>query len=181
MLEETAQLGSLVRVKRTIRRADVLEGFPVLVGKKWCLIHHFHPEFFLNGYTALRLSDVERVKEFDSDSFHAQAARQTGQVRHVPEGLDLSSTKALLTTARTAFPLITIHIEKDDPDVCFVGVPVSVSDRSLRFLEISPRAEWKTKASVWSLGEITRVDVGGTYETALHAVGGDPPDNAKVL
>ena len=170
--------GGLVRVKRSIRRADELDGYPVGVGKKWFLLHVMNPEMFLNGYTALRIRDVKRVRRLADDGFPAQALSLAGETREVPEGVDLASTKALLLTAAASFRLVTIHIEEVDPSVCFVGSPASASEKKLRLLEISPGAEWDRKPTVWALRSISRVDFGGRYKTALQAVGGEAPGNA---
>lgn len=71
---------------------------------------------------------------------------------------------------------ITIHPEDDDPDVCFVGAPVALGDRSLRLLEVTPRAVWNSRPTKHRVEDITRVDVGGRYEQALLSVAGPAPD-----
>ncbi|MCW5625804.1 MAG: hypothetical protein KIT73_13920 [Burkholderiales bacterium] len=41
-------------------------------------------------------------------------------------------------------------------------------------LEIGPDAEWESDATAFFLKNITRVNFGGDYESALYLVGGDP-------
>jgi hypothetical protein len=77
---------------------------------------------------------------------------------------------ALLRSASFAFPLVTIHRESADPDVCHIGRVVSVTDKALTLHEVTPGATWDDGMSVYKLREITRVDVGGGYEEALARV-----------
>jgi hypothetical protein len=72
------------------------------------------------------------------------------------------------------FPLVTVHREVMDPDVCWIGRILGVDRGSVSLLEITPDATWEEKPESFRLSEITRVNFGGDYETALHLVGGDP-------
>jgi hypothetical protein len=88
--------------------------------------------------------------------------------------LKLASLGALLWSANRAFPLVTIHREKVDPDVCHIGRITALKNNRVSLLEIGPDALWDKEISDYSLKEITRVDFGGDYEKALHLVGGAP-------
>ena len=70
---------------------------------------------------------------------------------------------------------MTIHREKVDPDVCWIGRVLGVEGGSVSLLEIDPKATWKKTPTCYRLREITRVNFGGDYENALHLVGGNPP------
>ena len=84
------------------------------------------------------------------------------------------SLKELLLSASRLFPVVTIHIEKVDPDVCYIGRIVDLNKDHVALLEIGPDACWDKKPTSYRLREITRVDFGGQYEEALHLVGGGP-------
>jgi hypothetical protein len=72
-------------------------------------------------------------------------------------------------------PTVTVHVENDEPGVCFIGVPMEWTDGALWMQEISPRATWDDTLSKWRFRHITRVDVGASYEAALYEVAGPPP------
>jgi hypothetical protein len=91
-----------------------------------------------------------------------------------PEGVGLDTIEGLLTSLGSKYPLLIIHVEKLDPEVCYVGKFVSASKRSLRLLEINPNATRDEKSTKWPLNEITRVEVGSRYAQALLAIGGEP-------
>src|SRR5437868_5328676 len=114
---EAEENGRLIRVTRTIRRADRLDGFVVGAAKKWFLLHVLDPGMFLNGYTALRVADVKQVTEYADDSFPARALGVRDERRDVPDAIDLTSTKSLLSSAGSLFRLVAVHDEEDDPTI----------------------------------------------------------------
>lgn len=167
----------LVRIRRGIRKADRVEGFVIGVGEQWVLLNLFDPDMFLDGYAALRLRDIRRVERRGGPaSFPVRALRHFGESPHPLEGVDLDTIRGLLASLGSTYPLLLIHVEELDPEVCYVGKYVSASKRNLRLLEISPRATWDDEPTKWPLKAITRVEVGTRYAEALHAVGGTPSE-----
>lgn len=75
-------------------------------------------------------------------------------------------------SAGTGFPLVTIHRERVDPHVCWIGQILSVERGRVSLLQINPDAKWDEKPTTYWLNEITQVNFGGDYEDALHLVGG---------
>lgn len=167
----------LVAITRSIRRADGVEGFMLAVGRQWLLLHVASSHIFLNGHCALRVRDIETVKPWDGGKgFVARALAHRGEFPEAPAGaLDLDSTRALLETAAAIGPLVTIHIERQDPTVCHIGKPIGATPKTLWLHEITPAAEWEATLTPWPFRQITRVEFGARYEQALHALGGDPP------
>ena len=86
----------------------------------------------------------------------------------------LANIEELLLSAGKAFPLVTIHREEVDPDVCWIGRVQGVNLGRVSLLEIGPDAVWEDKPEEYRIKEITRVNFGGDYENALHLVGGEP-------
>lgn len=74
--------------------------------------------------------------------------------------------KEAVCTAGEAFPLITIHRERMDRSVCFVGRLRRTTQRAVTILEISPQAAWETE-SRYPINDITLLEFGGAYETLL--------------
>lgn len=87
----------------------------------------------------------------------------------------LDDTAGLVRTAALAWPLVTLHFELDNPDVCYLGRPAGFTARSVRWRDISPQAEWDDEVALRQLARVTRVDFGGRYEDALAIVGGPAP------
>lgn len=118
----------------------------------------------------------------DPYAHFAETALQK-RCEHMPKKsrLSVASIEELLSSASRVFPLVTVHREPVDPDVCWVGRILSVERGRVSLLEINPDASWEEKPNHFRLSEITRVSFGGDYENALHLVGGDPSQANKAL
>jgi hypothetical protein len=175
-LDRAAQEQTLVRVIRTIRRSDKLDGFVVGVGQAWVLLALLDPNINLNGYVAVRLADVSKVEPRGGpDTFVGRALSARGEWPPMSVDMDLDSVGELIRTAAEVAPLVTLHIEEDDPTLCFIGRPVRFTSRSVHLHGITPEAEWEDSPDVWAFADVTRVEFGGRYEDALALVGGTPP------
>lgn len=168
-----------LRVVRSIDGADVLEGFVLGLGKKWVLLARLG-DASLDGFVAVRLDDLARVQPIRSGSFYPRLLMLRGQ--WPPESgvaLNLDSTDTIVRTAAAAaaaLPLLTLYIERDDPDVCFIGVPVQIADKSVWLQEVNHQAVWDDTLSRWRYAEVTRLGFRGRYESALLEVAGPPPE-----
>lgn len=128
-----------------------------------------------NGFSCFRLMDVRRLKvPHKYATFVETAQKKLGEKIPKKPAIVLKSLDKLLLSASRNFPLITVHREKIDPDVCYIGRVESVSSNRVSLLEIGPDARWDDQTESYRLAQITRVDFGGQYEEALHLVGGDP-------
>jgi hypothetical protein len=87
----------------------------------------------------------------------------------------LDSLRALLDDATACSGLVGVHIERDDPGVCFIGRVVGHRKRSFGLQEITPKPRWKRHATRFRYREITRVGFADAYCTALSEIGGAPP------
>ena len=76
----------------------------------------------------------------------------------------------LLLSANKHFPLVTIHLEEVDPDVCYIGKVSGVDKEFVKLMCITPDGEWEEEESFYYLKDITRIDFGGAYEDALDLV-----------
>lgn len=178
-LHAAAASAELVRLLRAIRGADKVDGFVLKIGAEWVLVQNLDPGMFLDGHIALRVRDIRGVKPLPSGGFASRALKHYGDRPRMPGRVGLTSTRALIESASRRFPLVTIHVERRDPTVCYIGVPVGVNSKTLRLREITPDADWEDEPTSYPLKDVTRVDIGGRYERALLAVGGRPPKAAS--
>jgi hypothetical protein len=165
--------GEPVRVHRSLWKADRLAGFVVGLGPNWVAIHELD-DVVLNGWYLVRLDTIGRVERRGTNAFGARVVRHRGQA---PEQLDidLGDARDLLADLGEKFPLITVFREAEDPSVCAIGRPVRLGKRKLHLLDIDPDGLWDHSPRRFPYEAITRVDVGGRYEEALHEMGGYPP------
>ncbi|HUD15641.1 MAG TPA: hypothetical protein VMQ59_00210 [Acidimicrobiales bacterium] len=172
-LSVAAKTNALVRIDRSIKKADRLEGYLVGLGRRWALLQLVSHDWLLNGYGAIRVGDVKRVRRWDDRSdFPARALAHFDQTALPIPGIELDSVRSLIESAAQRSSLVTVFVEDARPDVCFVGRALSVSDRRLRLSEIDPGAVWKHEPTKLDLRDVTRVEFGGRYEEALAALAG---------
>jgi hypothetical protein len=150
-----------------------VNGYVLDIGPRWFLLALVGDGIRFNGFQCFPLSDVRELQVPHPHAGFAEAAlKKRGERRPKKPRVRVESIEELLVSAGRAFPLVTIHREKADPDVCEIGRVVKVKDGRLSLLEINPDATWDKEPKQYRLRDITRVDFGGEYEEALHLVGG---------
>lgn len=166
--------GVLMRFQRPFEAGSV-HGYIDAVGPAFFAVAVVSDRVRFDGLQCFRLEDVEGLAPDPYTRFVEAALRARDEVRPQAPGLNLDSLPDLLISAGRIAPLVTIHTEADDPEVCSVGRVVSIEGGILWMLEIGPDAVWDADPTAHRLGDITRVDFGGDYEQALDLVGGQPP------
>ncbi len=162
--------------------AGAVNGYVLSVGPRFFLVAVVDDYIRFNGFECFRTSDVRRLEVPHKHAKFAEAAlKKRGERMPKKPAVRLASTEALLLSSSRAFPLVTIHREQVDPEVCWVGQVVGVAKGSVSFLEISSDATWYRTPTDYKISEITRVDFGGQYEEALHLVGGQAPELTKAF
>jgi hypothetical protein len=166
----------LVKFTRPFEQGS-FNGLVLDIGPRFFLIAVIEDGCRYNGFSCLRLSDVRELETPHRYAhFVTEALKKRGE--HTPRRprVKVAGIEDLLTTASRAFPLVTIHREVIDPDICQIGRVEEVAKGRFSMLEIGPDAKWDDKPTEYRLRDITRVDFGGAYEDALNIVGGAPPN-----
>jgi hypothetical protein len=166
----------LVHVRRWIPNADRLEGFVLGIGKSWVALQRLSDRVAFDGWILLRLKDIQAVStEPGPDCFEVKALKARGLWPPSSPGFDLDDTAGVLKSAAAVSAMVSVFDEFYRPDACWAGAVASVDETTLRFLDVSTRGAWARKPTTFTLGDLTRVDVGGGYEEALLLVAGEPP------
>lgn len=163
----------LIRLYRPFEQSYV-RGYILDVGAEFFLLGLVSDRLWLDGFECFRVGDVDELVPDPYADFTQAALAARGEARPALT-LGLADIAALLTSAAERFPLVTIHKERDQPDACYVGKPISIEGGIVWMLEIGPDAKWDGEPSAHKLADITRVNFGGDYEDALALIGGAPP------
>lgn len=173
-LAQALDAKTLVRVSRSPRNSDRIDGFVLAVGPKWVLIAQTGDGGFFDGVIAVRLKDV--VKIYDDTSFEARFARtQPEWPPRPPADIDLANTSGLIKSLSEASPLIGIEQERRVSGAKWIGVAEDITDGWLWLREVAPDATWHDEAQGYKLKRITTVSIAGRYLTALAAIAGSSP------
>jgi len=170
----------LVRFDRRFKHSPV-RGYVLDVGPKFFLLAVVSDCIWFDGFECFRIGDVQSVRSDPYASFAESALRKRRERIPAKPRVSVAAIEELLVSAGSHFPLVTVHRERVDPDVCWIGRVLGVERGRVSLLEITPDATWEEKPESFRLSEITRVSLGGDYETALHLVGGNPRQAIKTV
>ncbi len=180
-----SQLAQALRERRLIRFSRRFEDSPVRgyvldIGPRFFMLALVSDRIWFDGFECLGLGDVSDVRPDPYRRFTETALRMRAERIPRKPRVSVASTEELLLSATRAFPLVTIHREQVDPDVCFIGRVLGTCRGRVSLLQISPSATWDKKPHEYRLTEITRVAFGGDYEDALALVGGSAQANKAL-
>jgi hypothetical protein len=178
-LRRAAESQALVRIKRSPRNADQVDGIVVAVGSKWALIAHTGDGGFFEGLVAVRVKDVEKVRK--DTSFKERFARtQPEWPPTAPADLDLDTTAGLLRGMSAISPLLAIEQERRfHSQMAWIGVVDEVTKRWLWLHEVRPNATWCKRPSGYKLRRITKIFISDRYLIALAATAGTAPTHRQ--
>src|SRR5205814_3182315 len=146
---------ALVRIERSCDPRPLL-GYAVGLGE-WLLLHVLDPDsMVLNGYSAVTVSDVRKVTRLadEYEGFMVKALRVRKVRPKAQPRVSLQTTRRLLETSAQYFPLITIHEEKKDGEVCWIGRPAGFPGASVEMREVNPAGRWSARPSRYQLRSI---------------------------
>lgn len=176
-LAEGMRLRRFLRFSRRFEKSSI-RGYVLDVGPRFFLLTLVSDRIWFDGFECFRVADVKGIGPDPYSTFVESALRQRGERTPKKPRVSVKSIEDLLLSAGRAFPLVTIHREQIDPDVCWIGRVLGVEQGRVSLLEINPDATWDDSPTEFKLSEITRVNFGGDYENALFVVGGHPPKAA---
>lgn len=169
-LKRAAESLTLVRVHRSPRNADRVDGFVLEVGRKWVLIADTRDGGFFDGLVAVRLKHVVSVEQ--DVTFASRFSRTQPEWPPTASApFDLDTTQGLLRDLSRLSPVIAIEQEgRFDTAMMWVGKVTEISDGRLWLLEVRPNAKWRKRERGYRLKRITKASVGDEYLTALTTV-----------
>jgi hypothetical protein len=162
-----------VRLSRRFEDSKV-RGYVLDIGPEFFLFALVSDRIWFDGFECFRIRDILDVRPDPYGAFAEAALKKRHERKPAKPRVSVASIEAILLLAGKLFPMVTIHREQVDPTICWIGRVLGVSRGRVSLLEINPDATWDSTPSQYLLSEITRVNFGGDYETALHLVGGDP-------
>jgi hypothetical protein len=145
-------------------------GFVVGVEASFALIHYCNLNIVcLDGYSTVPLTEMRKVQMVDEEAFLSRALQVKGMQPLPQPDILLLDFPGMLSSANAHFPLITVHIDHQEPDTCYVGRVETMTSKTLTLRQINIHAQWSRSRS-FKFKDITRVEFGGGYEQALWMV-----------
>lgn len=167
---------SLVRLDRVSRPGQTVDGFVVAVGRKWALLAQTMNGGFFDGYAAVHLREVARVRP--DRTFEQAFARTRPEWPPAPPSgrpaPDLDTTSRMLISFISPGALFSIERDKKY-DAMWVGVPAELTSRHLYLWEVRPDATWHDAPLGYPPRSITLVKTGDHYLKALASMAAPVP------
>lgn len=163
----------MVRISRRFEDTPI-RGYVLDVGPTFFLLALVSDRLWFDGFECFRIADLKMVQSDPYTRFAEDALKKRKERRPKNTGVSVRNIASLLASANRAFPLITIHREEVDSEVCYIGRVAKITRGELVLLEIRPDASWEDRPQTYRLSDITSVNFGGDYEDALAIVGGNP-------
>ena len=163
-------INQVVEFKRPKIDDYKLLGFVLDYSDSLTLLNVLKDDFYLNGFTVIRNSDITKYRAYDKDDYFLNMALRLKSIKPARKPkIDLTEWASVLQTAQKRFPLITIHRETISNKVCYIGKLISVSEKTFSLYDIDSSANWD-RPYRRKLADLTKVDFGGGYEDALWRV-----------
>jgi len=175
-LERAGKADRYIRVTRFMPGAEALDGFVLDVGAKWVSMAVIQSGR-VNGFSTFRLRDVARVSARRQDERFVEQSLRLDETWPPPGpsfAVPLDSTQSLVHALAVESALVGLHIEYQEPDVMFVGIPTRPRKRRFTMAEITAQGEWDEDLSRWGVDEVSRIDFADDYLRRLATVAGPP-------
>lgn len=165
----------LIRFHRRFEDGWV-RGYAVGIGPDFLMLAEVSDHLRFNGFGCYSLAEVKNLQPAPYPAFVEAALEKLGETQPDTPAVALNSVDDLVTTAGALFPVITVHTEAE----VHIGAVVSLEGGVVWMRDIGPDAAWDAQPKARRLDDLTRIDFGGAYETALALVGGPAPEPVEA-
>jgi hypothetical protein len=169
-LNEACQTQALVRIERRFED-DWVDGFIVNLGLHWFCVAVLDDCIKFDGFQLFRCKDVLNL---EIPSPREGFIKRILDIRkdNIPKTptLDLRNLKLITQSIIEQFPLITLHEEEIDNQICHIGKIITFNDTSIMLHEIDSDAIWENETSTYDYQNITRIDIASSYEATLSLI-----------
>lgn len=150
-----------------------LEGYVLGVSESLVSLAILDDRVRFNGIEIFRRDRISDVQvPAPHAAFYESALRLRDDRAPQAPPLDLSSIRSALESVAKIAPLVVVHREVQEPDVCEIGQITALDAETFQLREIDPDAEWAEDISEFRYEDVTRVGFAGDYEGALALVAG---------
>lgn len=174
-LEQARATQSPVCVRRDKLDWDETTGFVVALTDDWVVLHNLDG-VYLDEVVLLRLDLVTKIeRSFFGDEYVLRAVNALGNpIESFGCAADASAADLLRIVEERA-ELVGVHLEGPDGDWINVGKIHRIGKNRLDLQFIGRDGVWVEFVEAWKLRDITRIEFGGRYISALERFGDPRP------
>jgi hypothetical protein len=166
-LEKVVGKPKKVHVTRAYPGEPTHNGFVLGLGLDLVLLHQFH-DFSAEGYTALRVADIKRVRSGEHERFWEVMFRGEGIMDRVgiPYEVPLDDFRSLLTALHGRCQHVIVECEDHkmtEYDDFIIGRIVDFDDETVSVLHFDSLGTWKDVPCIIALTDITKIQFDTPY------------------
>lgn len=141
--DRSSRLANAMRERQFLRFSRrfedfVVHGYVLDIGPRFFLLALVSDRLWFDGFECFRIADVRDIRPDPYAAFAEAALKKRGERVSRKPRVSLASVEELLLSANRAFPLVTIHREQADPDVCNIGRVVAIDRGACRYWRSIP-------------------------------------------
>ncbi len=160
-----------VQITRSYPGEPLHNGFILGLGRDLVLLQQFH-DFYPEGFTALRVADIKRVRSSEHERFWEGMYRAEGlmELVGISYQVPLDDFRSLLTALQEMDQHVIIESEDRktaDHDDFSIGRVVALDDQSVSILNFDPLGVWDDEPCVIDYDDITKIQFDTPYINTL--------------
>lgn len=156
-----------VQITRAYPGETTHNGFVLGLGRDLVLLQQFH-DFYTEGFTALRVADIKRVRSGEHERFWERMFRGEGMIGLVgiSYSVPLADFRSLLAALQEMGRNVIVECEDRktaDHDDFLIGRVLTLDDETVSLLNFDPQGVWDEEPSVIDFEDITKVQFDTPY------------------
>lgn len=177
VLSDALERRSPVLVFRGDLESSRDEGYVVALTADWVALHTLDAAE-LDAVVLLRLDLVTLAEPLRATAFVERAQQALGTLPASFDAAPHDEVTDLLRQVEAQANLVCIHLEEWDESSLFIGKVRRIGRKRLDLQFISAQGTWDDYTDRWPIEDITRIEFGGRYITALEKWGDPVPPEA---
>ncbi len=178
-LEKVVGRPRKVHITRAYPGEPTHNGFVLGLGLNLVLLHQFH-DFYTEGYTALRVADIKRVRSGEHERFSEMMLRREGIMDRVEISYEvpLDDFRSLLTFLHERSQHVIVECEdrkNAEYDDFIIGRIVDFDDETVSVLHFDSLGTWNDVPCVIAFSDITKIQFDTPYINTITKHLKEPP------
>jgi hypothetical protein len=147
-------------------------GFVRVFNDDFLLLENYNEDGFYNGILIFKRQDITRIR-WDNNEIRSASKTMTRQ-QHINEltSISIDSIESIIKSVDNTFGYVSLQIQDINSDWTIIGQVQEMDTDTIIIKEFGTMSTLDRGMLMLSIGDITRVDAGGIYESNLMKIHG---------
>ena len=161
-LREIIEAGYQVRLARPGMEAEFIHGYPLCVRGNLLLLQDVE-EFRPDGYSMVRVCDIEDLRSGNYERFSERVLRDEGWTPRVPADIEVGDFQHLFETFHRSGEIVIVECESNEDEDFYIGRVTGVTEDHVDIHYFNALAELDPHPTRVDLHHITRAQFRNRY------------------